>query len=288
MMDPYFELILLRCGVAAIMAVSLNLINGFTGQFSLGHAGFMAIGAYVAAAISLFLAPHAGGLSDQLWFLVALLSGGIAAALMGLVVGLPTLRLRGDYLAIATLGFAEIIRVVILNLDVVGGARGLTDIPELSNAYWIFGTLAVTVWVINNLVYSIKGFALTAISEDEIATASIGISTTKYKVIAFVVGAFFAGIGGGLYAHLESYLNTNSFTFLRSFEFVAMVVLGGMGSLTGSIVAAAILTILPEALRGLDQYRMIIYALMLIVLMLTRPSGIFGRRELWRWGRGAT
>ncbi len=285
-MDPYFQLILLRCGVAAIMAVSLNLINGFTGQFSLGHAGFMAIGAYVSAALSLFLAPHTSGLSAQIWFLLALLAGGFASALMGFVVGLPTLRLRGDYLAIATLGFAEIIRVVILNLDVVGGARGLTDIPELSNAYWVFGTLIVTVWVINNLVYSIKGFALTAISEDEIATASIGVSTTKYKVMAFVMGAFFAGIGGALYAHLESYLNTNSFTFLRSFEFVAMVVLGGMGSLTGSIVAAAILTILPEALRGLDQYRMVIYSLMLIILMLTRPSGIFGRRELWRWKRG--
>ncbi len=285
MIDPYFQLIILRCGVAAIMAVSLNLINGFTGQFSLGHAGFMAIGAYVAAAVSVFLAPHTGGVGVQLWFLAALLAGGFTAALMGLVVGLPTLRLRGDYLAIATLGFAEIIRVVILNLDVVGGARGMTDIPELSNGFWIFGILFVTVWVINNLVYSIKGFALTAISEDEIATASIGISTTKYKVIAFVVGAFFAGIGGGLYAHLESYLNTNSFTFLRSFEFVAMVVLGGMGSLTGSIVAAIILTILPEALRDMEQYRMIIYSLMLIVLMLTRPSGIFGRRELWRWNR---
>ncbi|PIR21279.1 MAG: branched-chain amino acid ABC transporter permease [Deltaproteobacteria bacterium CG11_big_fil_rev_8_21_14_0_20_47_16] len=288
MIDPYFQLILLRCGVAAIMAVSLNLINGFTGQFSLGHAGFMAIGAYVSAAVSVFLAPHAGEFVTQVWFLIALLSGGIAAGLMGLLVGLPTLRLRGDYLAIATLGFAVIIRVVILNLDVVGGARGMTDIPELSNGYWIFGTLAITVWIINNLVYSIKGYALTAISEDEIATASIGISTTKYKVMAFVVGAFFAGIGGGLYAHLESYLNTNSFTFLRSFEFVAMVVLGGMGSITGSIVAAFILTILPEALRGFDQYRMIIYSLMLIVLMLTRPTGIFGRRELWRWNRGKT
>lgn len=287
MIDPYFQLIILRCGVAAIMAVSLNLINGFTGQFSLGHAGFMAIGAYVSAAITVFWMPHAAGASTQLWFFAALMAGGFSAALMGLVVGLPTLRLRGDYLAIATLGFAEIIRVVILNLDVVGGARGMTDIPELSNGYWIFGILAVTVWVINNLVYSIKGFALTAISEDEIATASIGISTTKYKVIAFVVGAFFAGIGGGLYAHLESYLNTNSFGFLRSFEFVAMVVLGGMGSLTGSIVAAIILTILPEALRDMAQFRMIIYALMLIILMLTRPSGIFGRRELWRWKKGA-
>lgn len=288
MIDPYFQLIILRCGIAAIMAVSLNLINGFTGQFSLGHAGFMAVGAYVSAAVTLFWSPHDGSLGMQLWFLAALLVGGLSAALMGLIVGLPTLRLRGDYLAIATLGFAEIIRVVILNLDVVGGARGLTDIPELSNGYWIFGTLAVTVWVLKNLVYSIKGFALTAISEDEIATASIGISTTKYKVMAFVVGAFFAGIGGGLYAHLESYLNTNSFTFIRSFEFVAMVVLGGMGSITGSIVAAIILTVLPEALRGLEQYRMVIYSLMLIVLMLTRPTGIFGRREIWRWKRGTS
>ena len=284
----YFIQILVLIGVNAIMAVSLNLINGITGQFSIGHAGFMAIGAYTAAALTFygdpFIAERFGGLApapilETVWFATALLAGGILAAAAGYLVGLPSLRLRGDYLAIATLGFGEIIRVVILNLEVVGGARGFPGIAERANFFWVYLVLILTTWIVRNLVRSPKGQAFYAISADEIAAASIGISTTRYKVTAFVVGAFFAGIGGGLFAHFMTYLHTNTFSFTKSVEYVAMVVLGGMGSFTGAILAAIILTTLPELLRAASEYRMIIYALLLIVMMLVRRQGLLGRRE---------
>ncbi|MBI2345979.1 MAG: branched-chain amino acid ABC transporter permease [Deltaproteobacteria bacterium] len=289
----YHLQILVLIGINAILAVSLNLINGVTGQFSLGHAGFMAIGAYVAAAATYygdpFLAARFGeaiplNMLETGAFLVALLLGGLAAAVAGLLVGLPSLRLRGDYLAIATLGFGEIIRVIILNCESVGGARGFPGIAERANFFWVYGALAITTWVLRNLVRSPKGLAFPAIREDEIAAASIGISTTRYKVIAFVVGAFFAGVGGGLFAHFMTYLHTNTFSFIKSIEYVAMVVLGGMGSFTGAILAAALLTMLPEVLRAASEYRMIIYSLLLIVMMLVRRQGLLGNREFsWRW-----
>lgn len=292
-------------GINIIMAVSLNLINGITGQFSIGHAGFMAIGAYVSAAMTYYgdpwLATHLHFLPttvrETAWFLCALGAGGLVAAGVGWCVGMPSLRLRGDYLAMATLGFGEIIRVVILNLEVVGGARGFPGIAERADFFWIYLIVCCTVWIVWHLVRTPKGQAFYAVREDEIATAAIGISTTRYKVTAFVVGAFFAGVGGGLFAHYLTYLHTNSFTFIRSFEFVAMVVLGGLGSFTGSILAATLLTALPELLRGINEYRMILYSLLLIVFMLVRREGLLGRREFsWRWlarrrtapGTGAT
>jgi branched-chain amino acid transport system permease protein len=201
----------------------------------------------------------------------------LLAALAGLLVGIPTLRLRGDYLAIATLGFGEIIRVVILNLDFVGGARGFGDIPEYANFFWIYAPLLFCVICIYNLISSPKGKALLAIREDEIASESIGINVTRYKVTAFLIGSFWAGIGGGLFAHLNTYLHTNSFGFMKSVEFVVMVVLGGMGSIVGSLAAATLLTLLPEALRVASEWRMIIYSLLLIFLMILRPQGILGK-----------
>lgn len=284
----YYLQILVLIGINAIMAVSLNLINGVTGQFSIGHAGFMAVGAYASAAMTFYgdpwIAQRFGWIApvsvlETVWFVAALLCGGIAAAGAGWLVGLPSLRLRGDYLAIATLGFGEIIRVVILNLDVVGGARGFPGIAERADFFWVYLILVLATWLLGNLVRSPKGLAFVAIREDEIAAASVGISTTRYKVTAFVVGAFFAGIGGGLFAHFMTYLHTNTFSFLKSIEYVAMVVLGGMGSFTGAILAAVLLTALPEFLRAASEYRMIIYALLLIVMMLVRREGLLGRRE---------
>ena len=270
-------------GISIIMAVSLNLINGYTGQFSLGHAGFMAVGAYTSAVIT----NHFGELNffaANGIFAVALLSGGIAAAIAGLLVGIPTLRLRGDYLAIVTLGFGEIIRVIFQNMDAVGGARGLSVSHGWTNLFWTFGLAAVTVYVVAALVNSTYGRGFIAVRDDEIAAEAMGINTTKYKVTAFVIGAFFAGIAGGLYAHSTQFLTPNGFGFMFSITFVVMVILGGMGNTVGVILAAILLTLLPEGLRVLaginhlgwiGNTRMIIYSLLLIVLMLTRPQGLF-------------
>ncbi len=290
--SPYLTQIVCMIGINMIMAVSLNLINGQTGQFSLGHAGFMAIGAYSSAAVSVFAHPFLLRLfsflppllSESIIFLIALFVGGLLAALAGLGVGIPTLRLRGDYLAIATLGFGEIVRVIILNLDILGGARGFGDIPEDANFFWIYLFVFITLFTIRNIVSSPKGKALLAIREDEIAAESVGIHIAEYKIIAFTVGAFFAGIGGGLFAHLFAYLHPNSFTFLKSIEYIVMIVLGGMGSLTGSLLAATLLTLLPELLRAASEWRMVIYSLLLIVMMIWRPKGILGDKE-WKWIR---
>jgi len=288
--NSYFLRVIMLCGINVILAVSLNLVNGFTGQFSIGHAGFMAIGAYTAAVVTMKVLPGAtlamaaAGVppifAHGAALLVATLAGGSLAAVAGLAVGLPSLRLRGDYLAIVTLGFGEIIRVVILNVDAIGGARGLSGVPAYTNFFWVALWVVVVVGVSYNLLASTHGRAMLAIREDEIAAESLGVPTTRYKVLAFVVSAFFAGVAGALYAHYDSYLNPASFTFLRSIEIIAMIVLGGMGSVSGAIMAAVALTVLPEALRGVKEYRMVIYAMLLIVLMITRPSGIMGTREL--------
>jgi branched-chain amino acid transport system permease protein len=278
MLNAYYLQIVVLIGINIILAASLNLINGVTGQFSLGHAGFLAVGAYVSAFTSLAL-----GLTSSLMLPLPLLVGGLAAALAGLAVGVPTLRLRGDYLAIATLGFGEIIRVIILNTNAVGGARGLGGIPTLAGFGAVFACAVLCVVALWRLVYSPRGSAFFAIREDEVAAAAMGIDTTRYKILAFTIGAFWAGVAGGLLAHFIGYLHTNSFSFLRSVEIVVMVVLGGLGSLTGCILAAAILTILPEALRFGAEYRMVIYSLLLIAIMLTRPSGLMGGREILPW-----
>ena len=288
-MNPYLLQILILIGINIMLAVSLNLINGFTGQFSIGHAGFMAIGGYTSAFFTYYygrgLVQSLGTflffpwLGKSIVFVFALLLGGALSALAGLVVGIPSLRLKGDYLAIATLGFGEIIRVLILNIDAVGGARGFVDIPNYTNLFWVLLFMLITIIVVRNLVYSTHGRAFLSVREDEVAAEAMGINTTYYKVYAFLIGAFFAGIAGGLFGHYLMYLHTNSFTFMKSIEVIIMVVLGGMGSITGSILAAIILTVLPEVLRGVKDYRMVFYSLILIILMLTRPQGIFGVRE---------
>lgn len=267
--------IIIDIGINIILAVSLNLINGHTGQFSLGHAGFMAVGGYAAAKFSLVVAPLVPASLEQPVFLVALILGGLLAAVVGLLVGVPSLRLRGDYLAIVTLGFGEIIRVIVQNMESVGAASGLKGIPKETTLGWTFALAAVTIYVVASLVNSTYGRGFIAVSDDEVAASSMGINPVRYKVTAFVVGAFFAGVAGGLYAHHKQFLSPNSFDFFKSIDIVVMVILGGMGRTVGVIIAAIILTLLPEFLRFFSDFRMIIYALLIIGLMILRPQGLF-------------
>lgn len=299
--NPYTQFVMLLILTNVVLATSLNLVNGFTGQFSLGHAGFMAVGAYTSA--WLVTRPELAGLPDLIKFLILPVAGGALAAVAGLIVGLPSLRLRGDYLAIVTLGFGEIIRVVLLNSDAVGGARGMYGIPsaaavpELGLSPFSAQFLVASVWsvitfvVLWRIVHSAKGRAFLSVREDEIAAEAMGINVTQIKVRAFVISAFFAGVGGSLFAHSVKYLNPSTFTFTKSVDIIIMIVLGGMGSFTGAVIAAAIITVLPEmVLRELQQLtgvdlRMVIYSLLLILFMILRPSGILGTREapdLWR------
>jgi ABC-type branched-subunit amino acid transport system permease subunit len=394
----YAQRIITLVGYNIILAVSLQLINGVSGQFSLGHAGFMAVGAYLAAypakehsnkladpfsvlvfyaSLAVVVAIIAGvlygvlkltsllkrvhsslpavallaviawvavdisktataadaGLATPGWciwsrgmelvqqlfgamiehgapvaaklaahlpaalarpmcFVTLLIGAGCCAAATGLIVGMPALRLRGDYLAIATLGMAEIIRIVIQNSQPLGGALGLTFIPKGTTFAWLYGCVLITVLCVWRVAYSARGRVIMAVREDEIAASSVGISTTRQKVTAFVLGAFFAGVAGALFAMNEQSITPTRFTLDRSIEVVVMVTLGGLGSISGAVLAAVVLTILPEALRGISEYRMIIYSLLLIVMMLLRPQGLMGTRELpspmaiWRWWRG--
>jgi branched-chain amino acid transport system permease protein len=270
--NRYYLGVAVDVGIAIILATSLNLINGHTGQFSLGHAGFMAVGGYFSAWISLKIGPvdHASW-----YFPLSLLAGGLLASLVGLMVGVPSLRLKGDYLAIVTLGFGEIIRVIVQNTEAVGAASGLKDIPKYTTLGWAFGLAVVTVYVISSLVNSTYGRGFIAVHDDEIAAESNGIDTTRTKVTAFVTGAFFAGIAGGLYAHHKQFLSPTGFDWVKSIDIVVMVILGGMGRTAGVIAAAVLLTLMPEFLRDFAEYRMIIYALLIILLMLLRPAGLF-------------
>jgi branched-chain amino acid transport system permease protein len=273
--NRYYLGLAIDVGINIILAVSLNLINGHTGQFSLGHAGFMAVGGYTAAALTLALGPKLPPALATVLFIGALLAGGLLAALVGLAVGIPTLRLRGDYLAIVTLGFGEIIRVVLQNMEYVGAASGLKGIAQQTTLFWAFGLAAVTIYVVTCLVNSTYGRGFVAVHDDEVAASASGINPTRYKVTAFVIGAFFAGIAGGLYAHHKQFLSPTGFDFMKSIDIVVMVILGGMGRTVGVIFAAILLTLLPEFLRPFAEYRMIIYSLLIIGLMIARPQGLF-------------
>lgn len=277
--NPYYRGVAIDVAINIILAVSLNLINGHTGQFSLGHAGFMAVGAYTAAKFTLVFSSAVSAALHPVLFLVALLIGGLVAALVGLAVGVPSLRLRGDYLAIVTLGFGEIIRVIFQNMESVGAASGLMGIPNYTNLFWVWAGAAITVYVIGCLVHSTYGRGFIAVHNDEVAASAMGINPTRYKVTAFVIGSFFAGIAGGLYAHHKQFLSPTGFDFMKSIDIVVMVILGGMGRTAGVICAAVLLTLLPEFLRGFADYRMIIYSLLIIGLMMARPQGLF----TFRW-----
>ncbi|GAX88841.1 branched-chain amino acid ABC transporter permease [Effusibacillus lacus] len=270
-LDDQTKTTLILICINIILGVSLNLINGITGQFSIGHAGFMSIGAYLSAILTL---------DFDLPFVVALILGGLAAAAAGMIIGIPSLRLKGDYLAIATLGFGEIIRIIWINTDYVGGAAGLSGIPNETNWTWVFVWTLITVVVINNFVNSTHGRACISVRENEIAAEAMGINTTMYKVMAFVIGAFFAGVAGGLSAHMFYILTPQSFNFLKSFEILVIVVLGGLGSTSGSIVGAIVLTLLYTWLQEWPEIRMLVYSGLLVLIMIFRPQGLLGTREI--------
>ncbi len=311
----YWTKILMDVGIAVLLAVSLNIVNGFTGQFSIGHAGFMAVGGYTAGILTYYggaalfdLPPGAvaPGIAGHLWFALSTLVGGVVAAVAGVVVGLPSLRLRGDYLAIVTLGFGEIMRVLLTRTEDVigsaeelatapwttqvvstGGSLGFTGLPFYTNLFWTWLWTGIAILVAYRLKESSTGRAMLSVREDEVASGAMGVRTTDVKVIAFAMAALFAGIAGGLFAHeIGTTLNPAELGFQKSFEIVIMVVLGGMGSVTGAALAATILTIVPELLREFSEYRMIVYAALLVVVMLVRPTGLLGHREIWHaWRR---
>ncbi|WP_409301870.1 branched-chain amino acid ABC transporter permease [Peribacillus sp. SCS-155] len=257
-------------GINIMLAVSLHLIIGITGQFSIGHAGFLAVGAYSSAIMTMKL---------ELPFFLAIVVGGVVAALAGLIIGIPSLRLKGDYLAIATLGFGEIVRIVFLNIDYVGGASGM-QVSKFTEWPWVFFCALITIVVINNFTNSTHGRACISIREDETAADAMGINTTYYKVIAFAIGSFFAGIAGGLYAHNFYIIQPSNFGFLKSFDILIFVVLGGLGSMSGAVIAAILLTIVSTYLQDYAETRMVIYSLVLIAMMLYRPQGLMGTKEL--------
>jgi branched-chain amino acid transport system permease protein len=306
---PFYAKLVLDIGIAIVAASSLNIVNGFGGQFSIGHAGFMMVGGYAAAwltyygSIQLWGSPalHGGFLGGgDLLFLCGCLLAGVVAALAGLLVGLPSLRLRGDYLAIVTLGFGEIMRVLVQRTgDVMslpdaqqatlsetvghlGGSLGFGGVPTYTRIFYVYVAVAIVVICAHRLKVSSRGRALLAVRENEVAAEAVGINTARVKVQAFVMSAFFAGIGGALFAHeLGTTLNPRELGFQKSIDLVIMVVLGGMGSITGVVLAAAMLTIMPELFREFADYRMPVYALALILVMIVRPQGLFGIKELW-------
>lgn len=278
--NQYYVRVIINCGIGFVLALSLNLVNGFAGQFSLGHAGFMAVGAYVSAALTTLL-PGSFFSSSALGGQLSVVLGGVAAAIAGYLVGLPSLRLRGDYLAIVTLGFGEIIRIIFLNVEALGGPRGMPGIPRDADFFWVYLWACITFVVLYRLIYSSTGRAILSVREDEIAAEAMGIDIAHYKVVAFVVSSFFAGIAGGLFAHYQGFIDPSAFNFTRSVDVVIMVVIGGMGSLSGSLLGAIVVTVFPEVLRVFEQYRLIIFPLILIALMLIRPMGIMGHWEFW-------
>ena len=256
-------------GINVILAVSLNITVGFLGELSLGHAGFMALGAYVSALFTL----NVKGLPPVLTFITALVLGGLVAAFFGIVIGIPVLRLRGDYLAIVTLGFGEIIRGVINVLPVTGRAMGLSRIPKYSTYVWVFVIAVITIFVSTNLLKSRHGRAICAIRDNYIAAEAMGVPVTRYKIMAFSLAAFFAGIAGALYAHNVTFIKPTDFDYNKSIDILVYVVLGGMGSIKGSVIAAIVLTLLPNLLRSADELRMLLYALALIVIMIFNAGG---------------
>ncbi|MDM5313160.1 branched-chain amino acid ABC transporter permease [Peribacillus frigoritolerans] len=269
-LNPFYINTLMFIGINIMLATSLHLIIGITGQFSIGHAGFLAVGAYASAVMTMKL---------ELPFIIAILTGGVIAAVAGMVIGIPSLRLKGDYLAIATLGFGEIVRIVLLNIEYVGGASGM-QVSHLTTWPWVFACVMITVLVIRNFTNSTHGRACISVREDETAADAMGINTTYYKVAAFVIGAFFAGIAGSLYAHNFYIIQPSNFGFLKSFDILIFVVLGGLGSLSGSVLAAILLTIVTTFLQDYPETRMIIYSLVLILMMIFRPQGLMGTKEI--------
>jgi branched-chain amino acid transport system permease protein len=279
-MDYYLQIILIA-GIFIILSLSLNLINGLCGQFSLGHAGFWGVGAYASAIFTVYYPLPVPAFLNMI---IALFIGFGASALCGLIIGVPCLRLKGDYLAIATLGFGEILRIIIMNTELVGGPRGFINIPHWANIFWVYALVIICIAFMLNLKHSNYGRAIIAIREDEIAAENMGVDLFYFKLFSFTVGAGIAGIAGALFAHTQQFLHPNNFNFTWSVVVLVMIILGGMGSITGSIISAIFLSVLPEVLRyaggTIAEWRMTIFPILLIVLMLARPQGIFGSHEI--------
>lgn len=306
--DTFFDAYSLRvfnlCAVYIVLALSLNLLNGFTGLFSLGHAGFMAVGAYVSALLTMpthlkemnyFLQPIVPWLHDiTIPFLPALIIAGLVSGLVGLLIGAPVLRLRDDYLAIATLGFGEIIRVLITNAQgITNGAQGLKGLPRFSTTFAVWVAAGLVVLFMLLLMRSSYGRAMKAVRDDELAAEAMGINVFKVKVTSFTMSSFLAGIGGALLGHMITTIDPKMFTFMLTFNILLIVVLGGIGSITGSVISAIIVTVLMEALRFLDEpmnliifktqglpgLRMVVFSLLLMVMIIYRQRGLMGNKE---------
>ena len=275
--NAYIQGICTTACYTIVLVSSLNLLTGFMGEFSLGHAGFMSVGAYASAIATSYFGTL--GIPKLGLFLIALIVGGLAAAVTGVAVGIPALRLRGDYLAIVTVAFAEIIRVAFCNFQITGGGRTLSGITKLSSFYWCYWVTVVCVAIMYMYVRSRFGRTVTAIREDYIAAAASGINVTFYKVLTFTISAFFAGIGGAMYAHYMTAMIPTNFNFAYSAEMLTEVIIGGTGSLTGSVIGAAFLSSLPELMRQFANYRMLAYSVVLVLVMIFRPGGIFGTWE---------
>ncbi len=278
-LDAYVQIIVIYVGINIILAVSLNLINGYMGEFSVGHAGFMAVGAYVSALLTTQLIPP----DLKVWlFPLVVLAGGVGAAVVGLVVAIPSFKTRGDYLAIVTLAFLMIVKSVIENIEAIGGPRGIPGIDRLTTLPWTYVWTVLAIWVIRNFVYSNYGRGVLSIREDEIASDLMSVNTRQTKMLAFTLSSFFAGIAGALFAHVLQFISPRVFDIVKSTDILIMVYLGGIGSIGGSILGASIYTILLEVLRPLGMWRMVLMPLVLVLLMLYRPRGIMGLKE-WLW-----
>lgn len=309
-LDSYLKRTLNLCAIYTIMGLSMNLVNGYIGLFSLGQAGFMAIGAYCVAIFTVpiaqrevvfYLEPmHPAIANIQLPFILALILGGVVAAFAAFLIGAPVLRLRGDYLAIATLGFSEIIRIVFTNLQTItNGALGIKNIPPITNLWWTFGIAFVMVVFMALLIHSSYGRAFKSIREDEVAAEGMGISLFKHKMIAFVLSGFMAGIGGGLFAALLGTVDPKQFYFVLTYNFLMIIVLGGMGSISGTVISAFLVTAGLEWLRFLDEplrlggvelaifrpgLRMVVFSLLLMIVVLFYSKGLMGQEEItWTW-----
>lgn len=274
-LNKYMTGLVIQIFYNMILTLSLNVAVGFLGELCLGHAGFMAIGAYTSALFTIN-----SGIPVAIGFPISLLLGMILAGVFGFLIGVPALRLRGDYLAIITLAFGEIISILLRTFTFTGGALGLSGIKRMTTFPYAYFSFAITLVLIITFMFSRHGRAILSIREDQIAAEATGINTFKYKMIAFIMSAMFAGLAGGLYAHFQGNLAPEKFNYNYSIDIMVMVVFGGMGSISGSVISAIILTLLPELLRSFSQYRMIIYAILLIILMLFRPEGMFGRKEV--------
>lgn len=271
--NPYYNQVLTTMGIFLIAALGLHLITGITGQFSFGHAAFLSIGAYSSALMSIYLHTP---------FLLNMIAGGLAAAFFGILLGIPSMRLTGDYLGITTLGFGEIVRIVFINTKITGGAMGLGGIPKETNIAVVYILVVLTIFSLYRIQNSRFGRALVAIREDDIAAETMGINVYWYKIKAFAVGTFFAGVSGALFAHMMQYINPSDFGFSRSFDILNFVVLGGLGSIPGTILGTAVLSLAPEFLRFVKEYRMLIYGALMILMMIFRPYGLLGNVDLAR------